>query len=142
MNALFSILLLLTLGLTSLCASAAAPCPPMLGEAPGASQGCGGGADITGNGLFVAKNDGGNTDETTSGETGTSSPADCTQHFASPCVDLREPSPAMSQDIFLAEGGVWEDETMTISQGGASGAPLVVSCYYNNGGTPNQCSSF
>lgn len=102
----------------------------------------GGGADLTGQGLFVAKNDGGNSDETTVGTSGSSSPAGCTQHFASPCADLSEPSPAVSQDIYLAEGGVWNDETMTISQSGNASDQLVVSCYYNNAGTPNQCSSF
>ena len=107
-----------------------------------ATPGGGGGGDISGLGLFVAKADGGNSDETTSGSTGTSSPAGCTAHFNSPCADLDEPSPALSQDIFLAEGGVWEDETLTISQSGEDGDPLVVSCYYNDGGTATQCSSF
>ena len=102
----------------------------------------GGGADITGGGLFVAKADAGNTDETTGSTDGLSSPAGCTQHFNSPCADFSELSPAQGQDIYLAEGGVWADTTWTISQSGTSGDPLVVSCYYNNASVPNQCSSF
>jgi hypothetical protein len=102
----------------------------------------GGGADITGGGLFVAKADAGNTDETTGSTDGLSSPAGCTQHFNSPCAELSELSPAQGQDIFLAEGAVWADTAWTISQGGTSGDPLVVSCYFNNASVPNQCSSF
>ena len=145
MRSLFSILLLLALGLTSLNASAEEPCPPLLGIASGVSNECGAGSegdDISGAGLFVAKSDGGNSDETNSGNSGIGSPADCSQHFASPCAELFSPSPALGQDIFLAEGGVWEDQTITITQDGSRGDPLVVSCYYNNGGTPNQCTSF
>lgn len=107
-----------------------------------ATPGGGGGGDISGLGLFVAANDGGNSDETTTGSTGTSSPAGCTQHFNSPCGDLDEPSPAVSQDIYLAEGSVFNDDDLVISQSGESGDPVVISCYYNNGGTANQCSSF
>jgi hypothetical protein len=102
----------------------------------------GGGADITGGGLFVAKADAGNSDETTGSTDGLSSPAGCTQHFNSPCAELSELSPAQGQDIFLAEGAVWADTTWTISQGGTSGDVLVVSCYFNNASVPNQCSSF
>ena len=102
----------------------------------------GGGPDISGDGLFVAKNDLGNTDETTGSTDGLSSPAGCTQHFNSPCAELSELSPATGQNVSYAEGATWNGDQLTISVGGNASDPAVHRCYYNNAGTPNQCGTY
>lgn len=102
----------------------------------------GGGTDLTGAGAFVAKDDQGNTDETPTGTAGTAT-SGCTSMAAS-CSELSHPSTPTGANIYLSEGGTWEDDWQ-ITWDGTSGDPVVIGCYFDEGdddGNPVQCTSF
>jgi len=104
----------------------------------------GGGTDLTGAGLFIAQGDAGNTDETPTGTAGTQT-SGCTS-MANSCSEFSHiGTPASGQNVYLAEGGVWADDTWTINWSGTSGDPVVIGCYFDEGdddGNPVLCTSF
>ena len=103
----------------------------------------GGGTDLTGAGLFIAQNDGGNTDETPTGTSGTQT-SGCTS-MANSCSQFSHiGTPATGTNVYLAEGS---DITgpITINFEGSSSDEALFGCYFDEGdddGNPVECSNF
>lgn len=101
------------------------------------------GTGLTGAGLFVALADAGNTDETPTGTAGTET-SGCTSMANSCSLFSHLGTPATSQNVYLAEGGVWTT-TWAINWSGTSGDVVQIGCYFDEGddnGDPILCSSF
>jgi len=102
----------------------------------------GGGTDLTGAGFFIADNDGGNTDETETGDAGTQT-SGCTA-MDSACSSLNHVSPAIGDNIYLAEGARFDDFKLDITQNGTLSDFHEWSCYFDEGdddGNPVLCAS-
>ncbi len=101
-----------------------------------------GGTDLTGEGKFACDNDGGNTDETETGNSGTGTPGSCNS-MANACDEFSDLSLAVGTDAYLCEGGVFNDSVIVLD-GGTSGDIQRLGCYFDEGddnGNPELCDN-
>jgi hypothetical protein len=102
----------------------------------------GGGTDLTGAGLFLAKDDAGNTDETPTGNDGTQT-SGCTSMPNSCSEYSHVGTPAEGQAVYFSEGGDWNNREFQVQHsGGSASTRVVIGCYFDEGdddGNPVRC---